>query len=202
MKKDFKNKKGFSIIELLIGLGIFIFIFGALTLFSRNIWVYSSFVGTGLSDVNNGRSALKTMIAEIRTASTADTGSYVINLATPDAFTFYSDIDSDGLKERIRYFLSGSNLKKGVTKPTGSPLYYNSANEIISTLIPNITNTTIFEYYDKNYDGTTAALTTPINIPLVRLIKITISIDKDPNRAPDTTTFSTQISIRNLKDNL
>ena len=122
MKNRLKQKKGFSLIEVLIGTSIFVLIVGVLTLFSRNIWVYQSYISTGLSLSNEGRAALKTMTAEIRTASTADTGVFVIALATSSAFTFYSDIDDDGLKEKVRYFLNGSSLQKGVLKPTGSPL--------------------------------------------------------------------------------
>jgi len=195
-------ERGFTLIEILFGVSIFVLIVGALTLFSRNIWIYGSYISTGLNDSNSGRATLKTMVSEIRTASTADTGAYVIALATTNAFTFYSDIDSDGLKEKVRYFLNGSLLQKGVIKPTGSPLTYNPVNEKISTLIPNVTNIPIFDYYDKNYDGTTPALSFPINLSSIRLVKITINIDKDPNRAPSVTTFSTQVSIRNLKDNL
>lgn len=201
MQNKLKNKKGFTAIETLLGVSIFVLVVGALTLFSRNMWIYSSYISTGLNDSNNGRSVLKTMVAEIRTASTADTGAYTIASAGATAFTFYSDIDNDGLKEKVRYFLNGSQLQKGVTKPTGSPLGY-SGTETITTLIPNVTNANIFEYYDKNYDGTTTALPSPIVISSIRLVKITINIDKDPNRAPVTTTFSTQVSIRNLKDNL
>ena len=189
-------------IELLFGISIFVLVMGALTFFARNIWVYNSYVSVGLNDVNNGRSALKTMVAEIRTASTADTGAYVIALATSASFTFYSDIDNDGLKEKVRYFVNGSTLQKGVIKPTGIPLTYNAANEKITILIPYVTNASIFDYYDKNYDGTGAALTSPVNIALIRLVKITVNIDKDPNQAPVTTVLSTQVSIRNLKDNL
>jgi len=36
----------------------------------------------------------------------------------------------------------------------------------------------------------------------VRLVKITIVIDKDPQTPPGPMTLTTQISIRNLKDNL
>jgi len=142
------------------------------------------------------------MTSEIRTASIADTGAYVIGLATASAFIFYADIDSDGLKEKIRYFLNGPLLQKGVVKPVGSPLTYNEANEVISTLVSNITNTSIFDYYDKNYTGTETPLVFPVNIALVRLVKITLTVDKDANRTPEPITFSTQISIRNLKDNI
>jgi len=36
----------------------------------------------------------------------------------------------------------------------------------------------------------------------VRLVRITIKIDEDPNRPPAALTSTTQVSIRNLKDNL
>lgn len=196
------SRGGFTVVEIMFAVSIFVLVMGALTLFSRNIWVYSSYVSAGLNDSNNGRSLLKKMVAEIRTASTADTGAYVIALANSNAFTFYSDIDNDGLKERVRYFLNGTVIQKGITKPTGSPFTYNSANETVSTVISNVTNTAIFDYYDKNYEGTTAALTFPVTVASIRLIKITLTTDADPNRAPAATTFSTQVAIRNLKDNL
>ncbi|MBU0998928.1 type II secretion system GspH family protein [Patescibacteria group bacterium] len=206
MQKKIKNKiklaSGFTLIETLFGISIFILIVILLTLFSRNVWIYNSFVAGGLADTNAGRQVLKTLTSEIRTASTANTGAYTISLATATAFTFYSDIDNDGLKEKVRYFLSETSLQKGTTKPTGSPLTYNPANETISTLIDKLANSVLFEYYDRNYDGNTAPLSSPVNIPDIRLVKVTIVLDKDPNRSPTPMTFSTQVSIRNLKDNL
>jgi type II secretory pathway pseudopilin PulG len=201
LKKQ-KNKKGSTLLEILFGISIFILIVVALTLFSRNFWVYTSFISAGLDDADAGRQVIKTMVAEIRKASTANTGAYVINLATASAFTFYSDIDNDTLKEKVRYFLSGNLLQKGVTKPTGSPLTYDVLNEKITTLVSNVTNSSIFDYYDTNYDGSTAPLSSPVAISSIRLIKITITKEKDPNRSPVPVTFSTQVSIRNLKDNL
>ena len=85
--------------------------------------------------------------------------------------------------------------------PSGSPLAY-TATETITTLLSNVTNASIFSYYNSSYDGTTAALTTPIDVSAVRLVKITATIDDDPARPPAPTTFTTQISLRNVKDNL
>jgi len=216
MKNILKNKKGFTrtpkfgvtpkgggftLIETLFGISIFVLIVGALTLFSRNVWTYNSFISSGLINTDNNRQILKTMVSEIRTASGADTGAYVISQATSSSLVFYSNIDNDILKEKVRYFITGTTLQRGVIKPTGSPLTYNPANEKISILTPNVTNIA-FSYYDKNYDGFTSPLSFPINISSVRLVKITITVDKDPNNPPAPTTFSTQVSIRNLKDNL
>ncbi len=188
--------------ETLCAVAIFVLIVGALTFFSRNVWVYNSFLQADLANVDAGRQIMKTMVSEIRTASTANTGAYTIGLATDSALTFYSDTDNDGLKEKVRYFITGTTLQKGLTKPTGSPLSYNALNEKISTLMPNLTSSSIFQYYDKNDDGTTAALGAPVSIPAIRLIKITIVSDQNPERSPTPKTFSTQVSIRNLKDNL
>ena len=216
MKNNLKNKKGFTrtpkfgvtpngggftLIETLVGMSIFVLIVFVLTLFSKNIWSYNSFVSGELENINMARTALKTMVAEIRTASSGSNGAYAVGQATSTSFTFYSDIYDNGLKERIRYFLNGTNLQKGITKPTGSPLSYTEA-ETVTTLISNVTSSSIFEYYDKNYDGTTAALSSPVDISILRLIKITVTIDKNSNKPPAPITISTMVSMRNIKDNL
>ncbi len=197
-----QQNKGFAFVELLFAIAIFVLILLAITLFSRNTWVYNTFIANSLADVDTGRKAIKTMTAEIRTASAASNGAYAVSQASTTSLTFYSDIYDNGLKEKVRYFLNDSNLQKGVTVPIGSPLGYDTAVETVTTLVPYVTNTNIFEYYDKNYDGTTAALTSPIDVSAVRLVKINITVDKDINKPPAATTFSTQVSIRNLKDNL
>lgn len=194
--------RGFTIVEVLFGVSIFVLIMVLIALFARNTWNYNTFLSGGLANVDNMRLALKTISAEIRTASTAETGAYVISQATDTSFAFYSDIDSDGLTEKVRYYLEAGKLKKGVIKPSGSPLTYNSANETISVLISGVTSPTTWSYYDANYDGTSAPLSSPVNVSQVRLVKITVTIDQDPNKAPTTHSFSTQVSIRNLKDNL
>jgi prepilin-type N-terminal cleavage/methylation domain-containing protein len=196
-----KNKNGFTAIELLVGIAIFVLVLSALATFSKSIWTSNSFIIADLEGANAGRAALKTMVAEVRTASSGSNGAYAINAATSTSLTFYSDIHNDGLKEKIRYFLNGTTLQRGEIKPTGSPLGY-TGSETITNLISNVTNSSIFDYYDKNYDGTTAPLPAPISISDVRLIKITITTDLNPIRAPSPITFTTQVMLRNLKDNL
>jgi len=197
-----KFTTGFTLVEIIFTVSIFVVVFSTLTLFSKNIWTYSTFISNGLDNVDTSRNALKIMVAEIRTASQADTGAYVINQANDTAFSFYSDINNDGLKEKIRYFLSNGSIKKGAIIPTGSPLSYNPSNEIITTIASYITSSSIFAYYDKNYDGTSQPLSSPVDIAEIRLVKITITMDKDINKPPVPVTMTTQVSIRNLKDNL
>jgi hypothetical protein len=42
----------------------------------------------------------------------------------------------------------------------------------------------------------------PIDIQSIRFVKITVIIDKDPKRSPDAMIVSSQVNLRNLKDNL
>jgi len=136
--------------------------------------------------------------------SPSSLGSYPIEIAADNTLVFFTDINDDGLKERVRYFVQGTTLKKGVISPTGSPLAYVSANETFTELVHNLRNgsTPVFTYYDTNYNGTTSPLTQPVDISFIRLIKVNMIVDVDPNRSPVPVTVTTQISVRNLKDNL
>jgi hypothetical protein len=41
-----------------------------------------------------------------------------------------------------------------------------------------------------------------VSVPAVRLVKITVIVDANPAKMPAPRTFTTQVSLRNLKDNL
>lgn len=197
---NYKNR-GFTLVEILFAVSIFVVVSIVMGAFARNTWIYNSFISSSFNSLNAGRTTLKTMVAEIRTASSGNDGAYAVSAVSATSLTVYSDIDDDSLKEKVRYFLNGTNLQRGVIEPTGSPLGY-TGTEVITTLIPNVTNSTIFEYYDKNYDGTTAALASPVQIPSVRLVKITVVVDDNPNKAPGPITLTSQVTLRNIKDNL
>ena len=198
-----KFTSGFSIIETLVVIFIISLVGIAVIAFQKDVFSLNTILSNSLVAQNEVRRTLKIMTAEIRPLSPSSVGAYPIAEANPTSFIFYSDIDNDQLKERVRYFLNGTILKKGVIKPSGLPLAYNPVNEIISELIHDVVNgtTLIFNYYDKNYDGTTPSLTQPVDISAVRLIKITIVIDKDPNKSPGPISLITQVSMRNLIDN-
>jgi len=198
-----KLKSGFSIIEALVVIFIISLVGLVVVTFQMDVFSLNTLLSGNLAAQDEARKMLKNITAEVRPLSPSSAGAYPIAEASPTSFIFYSDIDSDQLKERIRYFLSGTTLKKGVIKPSGAPLAYNPANESISEMIHDVKINTnvIFEYYDKNYDGTTSSLIQPVDIPAVRLIKITVIIDKDPNRSPGPIILTTQVSMRNLKDN-
>lgn len=204
IKKNRNLNGGFSIIELLVGIFALVLIGIAAITFQKDVFPMNTFFSNSIAAQGEARKTLKTISAEIRSASPSNVGSYPIEQTTATSFIFYSDTDNDQLKERIRYFLDGPTLKRGVIKPSGIPFVYNPGSEVISELIHDVVNgaTAVFNYYDKNYNGTTEPLTEPIDIVAVRLVKITVIIDRDPSKPPGPMTLTTQVSIRNLKDNL
>jgi prepilin-type N-terminal cleavage/methylation domain-containing protein len=204
MKLKFKqNKAGFTLVEILVAIFILTLIMIAIINFQIDVFSLNRISSDNLNTQTDARKALKTMTAELRSMSPSDNGSYAIALAATSSITFYTDIDDDNLKEQIRYFQDGTNLKRGVTESVGG--VYSGANEVSTNLISDLANSSsspIFYYYDKNYDGTSDTLTYPLNIPSIRLVKIDILIDKDLNKAPTAINVTTQVSLRNLKDNL
>lgn len=194
----------FSLVEIIIVIFVLLLISIAVWTFQSNVFSLNNIISGNITAQEEARSSFKMITAEIRSASPSSTGAYSLSEAGVNSFTFYSDIDDDGLKERIRYFLSSSILKKGIIKPSGNPLVYDPDNEETTEIIHNVYNDTtpIFDYYDANYDGTTDPLVQPVNISAIRLVKITVIVNSASLEAPIFTTFTTQVSMRNLKDNL
>lgn len=195
---------GFSVIEALVAIFVVTLVATAVGTFQKDVFALNRIFSSSLIAQDEARRALKTMSATVRSASPSSTGAYALAHVATSSLTFYSNVDGDPLKERIRYFLDGTVLKRGVTKPSGNPLTYNPADETIGELVHDVVNgtTPVFSYYDTTYDGTTPALAEPIDIAVVRLAKITIVIDREPSAPPGPVTLTTQVSMRNLKDNL
>lgn len=199
--------KGVTLVELIVAIAIFSIVSIAIGNFISDIYRNNSYASGSLQASQDGRSILRPMVNEIRTMTLGANGSYPIALAGTSTIIFYTDIDADGVTERVRYFLQNDELRKGVIEASGNPIGYTSGTESLSTLaraVRNSTTTNLFEYYDSEYSGssTTSALSFPIDIPSVRLIKIDLVLDADPNRSPTPRSYTTQVNIRNLKDNL
>lgn len=195
--------KGFTQLEIVITISI-----AAIVLLATGQFVVQMFrnyraINQTLTSNEQARRAVINFVNELRTSSTSDTGSYPIALATPTSITFYSNIDSDVYKERLRYYVNGNSLIKGTTKPSGNPITYSDANETSLAIVQNLTNVSqIFSYYDTNYNGTGDALPLPIDVISIRTVKIDLSIDQSAIDAPAAYQLSSQVNIRNLKDNL
>jgi len=130
-------------------------------------------------------------------------GTIAVESASSTAIVFYSNIDDDSLVERIRYYLSGTTLKKGVTKPTGSPLAYVTSTETFTDVAHDVANgaSSTFYYYDGNFTGAQSPLSAPITVAQIRMVKISLRLEEDPNLSPVPFFIESKVAIRNLKDN-
>lgn len=199
-----KTEAGFTLIELLVVMGIGVMIIGAALWLQRDVIKFNSILHGAFSMQAQSRRAFKQISKEIRVTNFAENGAYPIEQADGNAMTFYSDHDSDGTVERIRYFVSGDNLRKGIIEPSGVPATYNPDDEQVDTIMDEIVTggSDMFEYYDSSYDGTSDPLSEPFELHDVRLVKITVTVDSNGDRLPEPRTYTTQVSMRNLKDNL
>jgi len=199
-----KMPRGFALVETLVVLGILTLLLGAVVGFQQFIFRQNGLLQNRLLADQDARATLRLLIAELRAAAPSELGAYPLAGAGTSSIAFFSDSDSDGTYEQLRYFLDGTELKRGLTRPVGEPLAYNPANETISVTVRGLApaGASLFSYYDEGYAGTTTPLTLPINLPLVRLIQVSLPIDLDPNRPPGPAVYQSQVVIRSLKENL
>lgn len=197
------DNRGFTLVEVLVAIGIFSFLAVAVVSLFLTSYKYNAIVWEQLKTQNEGRKTTQDFVNELRAASQSSIGAYPIEAAATTSITFYSNIDADTLRERIRYYMSGRTLKRGVIKPTGNPLTYASSSEVITDVARDVANTStaIFYYYDSNYSGAEAPLSSPIDIARIRVVKITLQLDQDPYLTPAPFFIESKGLLRNLKDN-
>jgi type II secretory pathway pseudopilin PulG len=198
------QRSGFSVIEVLISAAVFTVLIFVVATLRTNVDTLSNLVSQKLQSRQDIDRAMEQMVTEIRSAAPSNQGAYPVEAATTSTLIFYSDVDSDGLFERIRYTVGTTTLDRGITKPSGTPLAYSSSSETVSTLVSNLTRTTssnVFTYYGDDYTGTEDPLPpTSTLASAVRLVRVTLYVDVRPREAPRPAYVSQLISIRNLRD--
>jgi hypothetical protein len=144
------------------------------------------------------RKTVDKIVKDIREATFAHNGAFVIATMSPYELTFYSDIDRDDATERIRYYVTGTTFNRGVVNPTGNPPVYTPSSELvtmISTAIMNQTNSVpMFRYY--NSAG--SEITDMTRIGEVAYIDVKVLVNRAPFfMTPRITEIKTSVSFRN-----
>lgn len=193
--------------ELIVAIAIVLICMTGITVLFINTWKYNSYtieMGTSAMAVSQGVSKIANYI---RGAMQGDDGAYAIVSADKNKFVVFSDFDKDGVTERINIYYSNGKIMMGVTDPTGTiPKTYPAGDGTTQTIASSIVNTgsdPIFYYYNRDYPGDTEnnPVATPVaDVSDIRLIKINLKINIDPNRAPDNIESQTFVELRNLND--
>jgi len=200
-----KTNKGFTLIEILVSSALLVIIgAGYLSLqylmSKSQVVVFNSYLS-----VEEANSILTQMINEIRNARQSDDGAYMLDTANDQEIIFYSDINANGIVERVRYTLSGNQLIKGVTEPTGNPPTYDLTKEKVAVVSSNIRNGTapIFYYYNKDWptDTTNNPLPSANRISDTTLIKVILRENTNPNSPNTDYVMESEATLRMLKLN-
>lgn len=195
--------RGLTVIEVLIGVALSLILLTALLRFLVVGFPLARVTYLQAQSTESARIQLRRLSKSLRELRQSDTGSYALAAADPQRIIFYANVDADALTERVRYELVGTDLQRGVIKPTGSPLTYTVANEVVTSVTANVRNgaTPVFTYYNGNYPADTTPLTPP-DVTEVKYINFSLVIDADTAVDPPAVTVTSQVQLRNLKTNL
>lgn len=194
------NISGFTLIETVVYVAVFALVMavvsGTIVYFYRtnDYTIQMSFA------VESARRGVDTLVVEVREATYSDTGAYPLESAQSQSLIFYSDIDKDNNVEKIRYFLDGTDFKRGTIEPSGDPAIYDNNTEVVNVISDSVQNATssVFSYY--NYDGN--EITGSFLLTDVAMVKVNLMVNIDPTRAPVNFTLRSNANLRNLKTNL
>ncbi len=156
--------------------------------------------------ISAAQGSLTRIIKDIREARQSETGAWPLVTTNDTELTFYADVTDDGIVDRVRYFLVGNQLKKGVITPTGTPLTYNAAQENIFVIADGVDmrSAPVFKYYNGNWPADKVAnpLPSASRILNTRMIQATIRINPSGKTSATLYESTSSATIRSLKDNL
>jgi prepilin-type N-terminal cleavage/methylation domain-containing protein len=197
---------GFTLLELIMAVFLFAIIAGAVAAFSAYYFKNYAFSFEENQSIGLAQTGMTTMIRDIRRIRMGEDGSWPIIDAQDNSFSFYSDVTSDGRTDKIRYFLNGTTLQKGVIEPTAVPVTYPAGNEKFLNIATYVDTSQgpIFQYYNGSWPSDT------IHNPLIladrqlntRYIKVYLRININQNYSAAPFELSSGVTIRSMKDNL
>ncbi|HBE90743.1 MAG TPA: hypothetical protein DDW41_06065 [Candidatus Andersenbacteria bacterium] len=197
------RQRGLTIMEILVVVSISSIVLMALLRFLVAGYPLSKTMVLQQRSTETARVNLKRIVKSLREARHSDTGAYPLVATEPQRIVYYANVDSDPATEKVRLELSGSDLVRGVTKPTGDPLIYDQNNEVTAVIIATVRNGTekVFSYYTGEFPVDTGELT-PTDLTEVKYIAFSLLIDADPAVEPPAIQVKSQVQLRNLKTNL
>lgn len=201
-----QRRAGFTLIELVLGMGIFVILVTTVIAIQSLLAQGKEFSVQTAFTIENANSALQTIVNELRDARQSESGSYPLETAKDQEIVFYSNADNDNEIERIRYFLKGTEFKKGTTDPSGLPPIYPLENEVIKIIAEHIQNREdpVFYYYNEDWpvDQINNPLSTPAPLTEITLVKISVRVNAESSRPEGEFTLEPFVQIRSLKTNL
>jgi prepilin-type N-terminal cleavage/methylation domain-containing protein len=186
MQRSNMQNKGFSLIELLIALGVFAVIAGGLFTSLTRGQKRFRYEQDVLEAQQMARNALDMMEREIRLAGLPDrayydsasagvaTNEFAVGITTANSnnLIFEGDINEDDIVETVQYTLNGTTLQRSAVAKG------NAAST--QTLAQNVTGLT-FSYFDSSGNALAAPVATPASISRVQIALALNANQVDPD---------------------
>ena len=102
----FTNNKGFTMIETMAAIAVFVLLWGAIMAAIVTIYRTQGYAMQQSQAISEARRGVDIMAKEVRQARYGDNGAYPIEKGAGKELIFYSDVDNDGQAERVRYYLA------------------------------------------------------------------------------------------------
>lgn len=200
--QELKTNLGLTLIETVMAIAISTLILGSFVASISIFYRSNKYTLEQAFAVNSARRGVEQMMKDIRKVSYSDEGSYPVISMTTSSFSFYSNVDTDAYAEKVRYFLEGTNLKKGIVDSSGTPLSYNDNNEVISIISDNVRNNTqsvvLFSYY--NASGT--PVTNTASTTDIIFITADIIVNVNPLNIVNDFRLRSSATMRNIRESL
>lgn len=187
-----------TFIEALVWISVFLAAMWAIVGSILSFYRANTYTLEQAQAVSDARRSIELVVRVLREANYSSEGAYPIIAMSPSSLSFYADIDGDALIERVRYFITGAELQRGVIDPSGDPPAY-TAPEVVNTItyfIRNVEqNVTTFRYYDV----TGAEIVDMADITDVRFVRIDTVINVSPTKLPNELLLRSSATLRNLR---
>lgn len=199
MQHHSHNMRGFTLVEMLVVIFITGIVGIAINSMVVNFYKTNAYLLEETKAIDSAHRGLSTSFIDLREASYGDDGSYPIRSVSTSSITFFSDVNNDGVVEKIRLYLLNGSFYRGVTESTSTPPTYVGQPEFSTTIanyVRNSTTTPIFRFYDVN--GTLISSST-VPIASIASISTSLMVDLNPLRAPDILILQETATLRNIR---
>src|SRR5450759_4956287 len=152
--KNIPRDEGFTLTELMISLTLMGFVLTAAYLLLNTVSLDSNLVQARSQAAEENRHAMEVISTEIRQAVEAvpSYGTFDSSTLSATYCTVYSDIDRDGVPEKVSYYVQNGKLMKAAYQPGSEFWPYNfSATQMAGypkVVCSGVTNTDVFTYFD------------------------------------------------------
>lgn len=197
---------GFTLVETIVATFLFIGLVGAVSGFAIFFFKNFSFSYEEQQSIDLIQGAITRISRDIREARTGNQGAWPIISPGDNEFIFYSDVTNDGRTDRVRYFLDGNLLKRGIIEPTQVPVDYPLSEEKITVIASHIDpgGKPLFTYYNGQYPSNMTNNPLPAQLRLLstRLVTVYLRSNISGNTTTQAYEASASVQIRSMKDNL